>query len=59
MVSLPGRASRALEPELFAASRTDDRGNAQAAVFTLAGDEQTVELPGRGYDIALASGGGT
>jgi hypothetical protein len=59
MVSLPGRASRALEPELFAASRTDDRGNTQAAVFTLAGDEQTVELPGRGHDIALTPGGGT
>jgi len=53
----PARAAAAFEPECFAASRMDDRGNSQAALFTLEGDEQTIELPGRGHDIALHPGG--
>jgi len=53
-LSLPGRAVTAFEPdECFAAARKDDRGNFQAVSFTLAGDQQAVELPGRGHDIAL------
>ena len=57
-LSFPRRAAAAFEPECFAASRKDDRGNFQAALFTLAGDEQAIELPGRGHDIALRPGGG-
>jgi hypothetical protein len=56
-LSLPARAATAFGPECFAASRQDDRGNFQAALFTLDGDEQTIELPGRGHDIALHPGG--
>ena len=56
-LSCPRRAVP-FEPECFAASRKDDRGNFQAALFTLAGDEQAIELPGRGHDIALRPGGG-
>jgi hypothetical protein len=55
--SLKGRAGAAFEPERFAASRKDDRGNFQAALFTLDGDQQAIELPGRGHDIALRPGG--
>jgi hypothetical protein len=57
-LSLPARAATSFESECFAASRKDDRGNFQAALFTLEGDEQTIELPGRGHDIALHPGGG-
>src|SRR5262245_48766418 len=56
-VSLPARAAAGFQAECFAASRKDDRGNFQAAIFTLDGDEQAVELPGRGHDIALRPGG--
>ncbi|HKA99755.1 MAG TPA: DUF1513 domain-containing protein, partial [Methyloceanibacter sp.] len=56
-LSLPARAAAGFQPECFAASRKDDRGNFQAAIFTLDGDEQAVELPGRGHDIALRPGG--
>jgi hypothetical protein len=56
-LSFPARAATELQPECFAASRKDDRGNFQAAIFTLDGDEQAVELPGRGHDIALRPGG--
>lgn len=57
-LSLKGRAGASFELERFAASRKDDRGNFQAALFTLEGDEQAIELPGRGHDIALRPGGG-
>ena len=57
-LTLPVRAAAGLQHECFAASRKDDRGNFQAALFTLDGDEQAVELPGRGHDIALRPGGG-
>ncbi len=57
-LSFPARAGTEFQPECFAASRKDDRGNFQAAIFTLDGDEQAVELPGRGHDIALRPGGG-
>src|SRR5262245_63766030 len=56
-LSLPARAATGFQAECFAASRKDDRGNFQAAIFTLGGDEQAVELPGRGHDIALRPGG--
>lgn len=51
-------AAAALKPEWFAAARKDDRGNFSAALFTLDGDVQAIELPGRGHDIALRPGGG-
>ncbi len=57
-LSLKGHAGAAPLPECFAAARKDDRGNFQAALFTLDGDEQSIELPGRGHDIALRPGGG-
>src|SRR4029450_6247907 len=57
-LALPARGAAGFQPECFAASRKDDRGNFQAALFTLDGDEQAVELPGRGHDIALRPGGG-
>lgn len=57
-LSLPARAARGFQAERFAAARKDDRGNFQAALFTLDGDEQAIELPGRGHDIALRPGGG-
>ena len=56
MLAVP-RTAAALEPECFAASRKDDRGNFSAARFTLDGDVQTVEFPGRGHDIALKPDG--
>src|SRR3989337_2540424 len=58
VLALPEAVAAAFQPECFAASRKDDRGNFQAALFTLAGDEQAIELPGRGHDIALRPGGG-
>ncbi len=58
MLALPERAAAALQPECFAASRKDDRGNFSAALFTLEGDVQAIELPGRGHDIALRPDGG-
>ena len=48
---------RAFEPECFAASRRDDRGNFSAALFTLDGDVRAVELPQRGHDITLKPDG--
>jgi hypothetical protein len=57
MLALPASAASAFESECFAASRRDDRGNFSAARFTLGGDMQTVELPGRGHDIALKPDG--
>src|SRR4030042_921873 len=56
-LSCPRRAVP-FEPACFAASRKGDRGHFQAALFALAGDEQAIELPGRGHDIALRPGGG-
>lgn len=59
MLALPGRAAAALEAECFAAARKDDRGVYSAALFKLdGGDLRTVELPGRGHDIALKPDGG-
>jgi len=57
MLALPGGAGAAFEQECFAASRRDDRGNFSAARFTLGGDVQSIELPGRGHDIALKPDG--
>jgi hypothetical protein len=56
MLALPKRAA-AFAPECFAAARKDDRGNFSAALFTLDGDVQAVELPGRGHDIAVKPDG--
>jgi hypothetical protein len=53
VLALPRRAIAGFEAECFAAARKDDRGNFSAALFTLDGDLQSVELPGRGHDIAL------
>lgn len=57
MLALPRQAVAELEPECFAASRRDDRGNFTAALFTLAGDLRSVELPARGHDITLKPDG--
>jgi uncharacterized protein len=58
-LSMPGCAAAAFEPaEYFAAARKDDRGNFQAVLFSLAGDKQAIELPGRGHDVALRPDGG-
>ena len=51
MLALPEAVAAAFQPECFAASRKDDRGNFSAARFTLNGDVQAIELPGRGHDI--------
>ena len=56
-LALPGRAASAFQPECFAATRRDDRGNFSAALFTLDGDLRSIELPGRGHDIALKPDG--
>jgi hypothetical protein len=53
VLALPFRPPAAFQSECFAAARKDDRGNFSAALFTLDGDVQSVELPGRGHDIAL------
>jgi hypothetical protein len=58
MLALPEAVAAAFQPECFAASRKDDRGNFSAARFTLNGDVQAIELPGRGHDIALRPDGG-
>jgi hypothetical protein len=51
------RARAATDMELFAAARRDDRGSYSAALFSLdGGDVRSVELPGRGHDIALRPG---
>jgi hypothetical protein len=57
MLAVPGTAAAAFEPESFAASRRDDRGNFSAALFTLGGDIRAVELPQRGHDITLKPDG--
>jgi hypothetical protein len=57
MLALPESAAAAFESECFAAARRDDRGNFSAALFTLKGDVQAVELPGRGHDITLKPDG--
>ena len=57
MLALPRGAGAAFEQECFAASRRDDRGNFSAARFTLGGNVQSIELPGRGHDIALKPDG--
>src|SRR4029450_3398621 len=53
----PKHAIAALATECFAAARKDDRGNFSAALFSLNGDMRSVELPGRGHDIALRPDG--
>src|SRR4030042_7071412 len=58
MLALPEAVAAAFQPECFAASRKDDRGNFSAALFTLKGDVQAVELPQRGHDITLRPDGG-
>jgi hypothetical protein len=57
MLAVPGTAAAAFEPESFAASRRDDRGNFSAALFTLGSDIRAVELPQRGHDITLKPDG--
>jgi hypothetical protein len=57
MLALPDGAA-AIQAECFAAARKDDRGIYSAALFSLnGGDVRTVELPGRGHDIALKPDG--
>jgi len=57
VVALPGGAA-AVEAECFAAARKDDRGTYSAALFRLnGGDIRSVELPGRGHDIAVKPDG--
>ncbi len=58
MLALPKHARAVFEAECFAAARKDDRGNFSAALFSLSGDMRSVELPGRGHDIALRPDGG-
>src|SRR3972149_7637831 len=58
VLALPEAVAAAFQPECFAASRKDDRGNFSAARFTLRGDGQAIELPGPGHDIALRPDGG-
>jgi hypothetical protein len=53
ILALPRHAVPGFNAECFAAARKDDRGNFSAALFTLDGDVQSVELPGRGHDVAL------
>ena len=48
--------AKARDDGLFAAARRDDRGTYSAAMFSLEGDVRSVELPGRGHDIALRPG---
>ena len=57
-LALPRHALAAFQAECFAAARKDDRGTFSAALFSLSGDVRSVELPGRGHDIALRPGGG-
>src|SRR5688572_19512431 len=61
-VTLLGRPSllmaEARGDGLFAAARRDDRGTYSAAMFSFVGDVRSVELPGRGHDIALRPGSG-
>ena len=58
MLALPDGAAAAIQAECFAAARKDDRGIYSAALFSLnGGDVRTVELPGRGHDIALKPDG--
>ena len=56
-LALPKRALATSATECFAAARKDDRGNFSAALFSLDGDMRSVELPGRGHDIALRPDG--
>ena len=58
MLSLPRDAVALAAAECFAAARKDDRGTYSAAMFSLNGDLKSVELPGRGHDIALRPDGG-
>jgi hypothetical protein len=58
MLAVPKHALAAFATECFAAARKDDRGNFSAALFSLNGDMRSVELPGRGHDIALRPDGG-
>ena len=50
--------AEARDEALFAAARRDDRGTYSAAMFSFEGDVRSVELPGRGHDIALRPGSG-
>jgi hypothetical protein len=55
---VPKPVIAAFAAERFAAARKDDRGTYSAALFDLEqGDIRSVELPGRGHDIALRPGG--
>lgn len=57
-LAVPQSVAAAFAPERFAAARKDDRGTYSAALFDLEhGDIRSVELPGRGHDIALRPGG--
>ncbi len=58
MLALPKPALATFEAECFAAARKDDRGTFSAALFSLSGDMRSIELPGRGHDIALHPDGG-
>jgi hypothetical protein len=54
MLALPSAAKAVFEAERFAAARKDDRSTFSAALFGLnGGDVRSVELPGRGHEIAL------
>jgi hypothetical protein len=59
LFALPSSLRAHAKPEgLFAAARRDDRGTFSAALFSLEGDVRSVDLPGRGHDIALRPGTG-
>jgi hypothetical protein len=58
MLALPKPALATFEAECFAAARKDDRGTFSAALFSLSGDMRSIELPGRGHDVALHPDGG-
>ena len=58
LIAAPWPAAAAFNPERFAAARKDDRGTYSAALFDLErGDISSVELPGRGHDVAFRPGG--
>jgi uncharacterized protein len=58
VLALPKSLAASFEAECFAAARKDDRGVFSAAMFSLeGGDVRSVELPGRGHDVALRPDG--
>ena len=58
MLAMPRRALSASDVRMLRRLAQGRPGNFSAALFTLDGDVQAVELPGRGHDIALKPDGG-